>query len=558
MDYNEFVELYERISRTTKKLEKVEIIAHFFINFKGNNEWIYLLKGKVLPDYDSREIGISDQLVMKAISISYGLKLRDVQESFNKTGDWGDVAFEFSGKRKQGVLFSNKLKVDKVYNNILNIVYTEGFGAIDKKMKLIAELLSNASGNEAKYIIRTLLGDLRIGVADALIVDSLNKAFFNSEEKDLLEEKYDLCNDLSLLFDSCKKGKKGLEKIDIVPGRPMKVMLPVKVLDFEEAFRICGMPAAIEHKYDGFRMIINKQKGKINLFTRRLENVTEQFPDVVSVVERDISAESFIIDTEVVGYNPKTKKYMPFESISQRIKRKYDIDKLVEELPVEINVFDIVFFNGKNLMSLPFQERRKIIEKVVRERYFVIRPAKQLIVNDIDSAREFYNDALKIGEEGIMVKKLDAPYKQGRKIGYMVKLKPIIQDLDLVIIGAEYGTGKRAGWFTSFIVGCRDDNDEIVELGMVSSGLKEKEDEGTSYEDMTKLLKPLIIKEEGNLVRVKPKIVISVTYQNIQKSPSYSSGYALRFPRITFYRPDRSLYDIASIKDIEREVKKQR
>lgn len=560
MLYSKFAEIYDDIASTTKKLEKIEKLSVFlkYLSKEGKSEWIYLLRGKILPDYDSRELGISDQIISKVISSSYGIKEDDVTEKFKKIGDWGEIAYIFSEKRKQNVLFSKKLDVEKVFSNLLSILDIEGKGSIDRKVKTVSEILSFASANEAKYIIRTILSDLRIGIADAIVVDSINKAFFDTYEmKPILEEKFDLCNDLALLFESASKGKNALDKIDIEPGRPVKVMLAVKATDLEDAFRICGSPAAIEHKYDGFRMLINKNKGKISLFTRKLENVTKQFPDVVKATLDSVKGTDFILDCEVVGYDPKSKKYLPFEAVSQRIKRKYDIEEIIEKLPVEVNIFDVIYHNSKSFIESPFSERRKLIEKIISEKKLVIRPAVQIITSDMAEAEDFYRGALKIGEEGIMMKNLSAPYKQGRKVGYMIKLKPIVNDLDLVIVGAEYGTGKRAGWLTSFMIACRD-GDEVLEIGMVSSGLKEKEEEGTSYEEMTKLLKPLIESEEGNIVKVKPKVVVSVTYQNIQKSPSYRSGYALRFPRITAYRSDRSVFDIASIEDIEREVKKQR
>ena len=561
MQYSEFVEVYEALSGTTKKLEKSAILAEFLkkLNKKGKAEWIYLLRGRVLADYDSREFGISDQLTLKAIGSAFGIKADDVQTNFNKIGDWGKVAELYVEKRRQSVLFSKRLDVDKVFSNLKGLVSIDGKGAVERKISLISELLTSASGKEAKYIIRTLLNDLKVGVADALLIDAFDLAFFENREdmKNKLEEKYDLANDSALVFDACRKGESELEKIDIEPGRPIKAMLAVKVEDFEDAFRICGKPAAIEHKYDGFRMLINNNHGKITLFTRKLENVTLQFPDVVSAVKKNVKGDSFVLDSEVVGYDPKTKKYRPFEAISQRIKRKYEIEKIIGALPVEVNVFDVVYYNGKSLINTPFQERRKIVEKIIKEKKLVIRPAIQIVSEDEKEAQKFYENALKIGEEGIMMKKLDAPYKQGRRVGYMVKMKPITNDIDVVIVGAEYGTGKRAGWLTSYIVACREE-DKFLEVGMVSSGLKEKEEEGTSYDEMTKLLKPLIIDESGNEVKVKPKVIVSVTYQNIQKSPSYSSGYAMRFPRITHYRPDRNTNDIATLKDIAKEAGKQR
>ena len=559
MLYSEFVSLYETLAKTSKRLEKTSLLADFLKKLKHQPpEFIYLLKGRVFPDYDPREFGISDKLVTKAIGKASGLSESEILKLFRKLGDLGEIAEEFIGKRKQSTLFHSKLETKKIFENLKKLVEIEGKGAIEKKLSLISELLNSASGKEAKYIIRTLLSDLRVGVAEGILRDAISEAFF-PEDKEIvnkIESAYDLSNDYAVVFEAASKGKKALENISIIPGRPMKVMLPVKVTNIEEAFRICNKPAAIEHKYDGFRVVINKdEKGNISLFTRRLENVTKQFPDIVEIVNENIKGNSFILDSEVVGYDPITKKYKPFEAISQRIKRKYDIDKLQKELPVEINVFDILYYNNKIIANLPFIERRNLLEKIIKTERLKIRLSIQFITDSEKKALKFYKQALKSGEEGIMVKNLNAPYQPGRRVGYMIKIKPDIADLDLVIVGAEYGSGKRAGWLTSYILACKSD-DKFLEVGKASSGLKEKQESGTTYEEMTKLLKPLIVEEKGKEVKIKPKIVVSITYQNIQKSPSYSSGYALRFPRITHYRPERGIYDIATLKDLEKEVRR--
>ena len=586
MLYREFVDLYEDISKVSGRLEKIRILGEFLRKLsdeKGRSEWLYLLKGKVVADYDSRELGISRQIAFKAISISFGVKEEDVIRRFNKIGDLGKIAEEFSVKKRQGTLFSGKLDVEKGFVNLRKVMEIEGKGAVEKKLAFVSELLSMADASEAKYIVRTLLQDLRIGMADGVIKEAIASAFFDDDGRDemvlKIEEAYDLSNDYAEIFSAALNGRKGFDEIGLKPGRPINVMLAVKAENIEDAFRICGKPAAIEQKYDGFRVIISKdKKGRVELFTRRLENVTKQFPDVISAVEKNIKGDSFMLDAEIVGYDPKSKKYLPFQGISQRIKRKYDIDKVSKELPVELNVFDCVYYNGKSFLNKIFRERREIVEKIIKEEKLVIRPAVQIITDNAEEAMEFYQEALKIGEEGIMIKSLDAPYKQGRRTGYMCKLKPVVNDLDLVIVGAEYGSGKRAGWLTSYIVACLDEG-EYKEIGKVSSGLKELEGEGkntenssslslklsekvsgagTTYDEMTKMLKPLILGSEGNMVRVKPKIVVSVTYQDIQASPSYTSGYALRFPRISSYRPDRNAEEITRLWEVEKEVKTQR
>jgi DNA ligase 1 len=557
MQYKKLCELYKKVSSTTKRLEKTDILSEYLKELK-NSEFTYLLLGRVFPDYDQRELGISQQILVKAISKSFGIKTTEVMNEFKRLGDLGDVAEFLIKKRNQSFLFNTELSIEKVFQNLRKIACLEGKGAIEKKISLISELYSLASPLESKYLSRTILGNLRIGISTPTIIDAFAKAFFNGENKELIQEKYDLSNDLAEIFSASKKGKKELEQIHIVPGKPLNVMLAVKATTIEEAFEVCGKPAAIEQKYDGFRMLINKDsEGKISLFTRKLENVTKQFPDVVERVKKNIKGKSFILDSEIVGFNKKTKKYLPFESISQRIKRKYEIERLIEELPVEINVFDCLSFEGRDLIKLPFIERRKVVEKIIKEEQFKIRPAVQIITDKEDVANKFFQEALKFGEEGIMIKTLNAPYKQGRRVGYMCKLKPTANDLDLVITGAEYGTGKRSGALTSFFVACRK-QDELLEIGRVSSGLKEKEEEGLTYDQMTKILLPLIESEEKNIVKVSPSIVVMVTYQNIQPSTSYPSGFALRFPRIVRYRPDKSWKDIASLEDIQQEAKKGR
>ncbi|MGV8131033.1 MAG: ATP-dependent DNA ligase [Candidatus Pacearchaeota archaeon] len=556
MLYSDFVQLYEKLSSTTKKLEKIEILASFLPKLKGEEDLIYLLRGKVFPDYDVRELGISTQLVIKSISIASGFSISEVNSKFKLIGDLGDVSVELLKIKKQNSLFSKKLTAQHVMDSLRKISSISGTGTIDKKIAIISELLIESTFREACYIIRTLLGDLRIGVADAVLLGAINNAFFQDKNMlDKIEKTYDLINDFAQLLKLSLSGKESFEHISLIPGRPINVMLATKVSSIQEAFEICGKPAAFEHKYDGFRVIISCDGKKIKLFTRRLEEVTNQFPDIVEIVSKHVKAKSFILDAEAVGFDSKTGKYLPFESISQRIKRKYDIGELASKMPVEVKIFDVLYLNGENKLESTFIERRKLIEEVIENVPWKISISTQIITDSEKEVQKFYKDALKIGEEGIMIKNLNSSYVSGRYVGNLAKLKPDVSDLDLVIVGAEYGTGKRAGGLTSFIVACKS-GDKFLEVGKVSSGLKEKEGEGTTYNEINALLQPLIIDEDDSSVNVKPKIVVSVTYQNIQPSPTYSSGFALRFPRITHYRPERGIHDIATLEDIKKEFSK--
>jgi len=563
MQYKKLVEVYEELSSTTKRLEKIKILSKFLSYLhEDDKEVLYLLMGEIYPEYNEKKIGISNQLVIKALSKATGVNDKEVVKEWKIIGDLGLVAEKLIQKKKQSTLHSHILTTEKILANLRKLPELEGKGTVDKKISLITELLTSATPKEALYLSRTLIGDLRIGIQDSTIRESMSAAFFDSEKEasQKISSALDKTNDLVAVFEIAKKGKlKDFEKLSVQVGKPIKAMLAQKVKTIEDGFKALGKPCAIEIKYDGFRLLIHKKGKEINLFTRTLENVTKQFPEAVEYIQKYVKGNSFIIDSEVVGYNKKTKKYQPFQSISQRIKRKHDIGRLREEFPVEINVFDIIYYNNKSLIDEPFEKRTQILRKIIQNHPYKIIAAKQIITGDEKKAEEFYKMALKDNQEGVMMKNLGARYKPGRRVGHMLKIKPEERDLDLVIVGAEYGKGKRTGWFSSFILSCKDDN-KFLEIGKMGTGIKEKSAEevgGVSFEELTKKIKPLITEEHGRNVKVKPKIVVSVTYQEIQKSPTYNSGFALRFPRFTALRPDKKPDDVSTLKEIEDDYKKQ-
>ena len=561
MRYKILTEVYEQLASTTKRLEKISILSKFLQTIsEEDKDVLYLLIGRIYPEYDERRIGISEQLVIKALSKATGTETGKIVQEWKELGDLGKVAKVLTEKKKQSTLASHILTTKKVLDNLRKLPGLEGKGAVDKKMSLITELLTSAEPTEALYITRTLIGDLRIGLKDATIRDAMTNAFFNGDKaaSESIQKAIDKSNDVAEVFEIAKKGKlKPLNKVLLEVGKPIKAMLAQKAKNIEEGFEAVGKPAAIEYKYDGFRLIIHKKGDKIILFTRRLENVTKQFPEVVEYVKKYTKGQSFILDSEAVGYNKETKEYTPFQSISQRIRRKYDIEKTQKELPVEVNVFDILYYNGESLLDEPFEKRTKLISKILENHPYKIIHAKQIITGDENSASKFYKEALKSNQEGVMMKNLQSPYNPGSRVGHMLKIKPEQRDLDLVITGAEYGTGKRFGWMSSFILSCKQGK-EFLEIGKMGTGIKEKVEEGISFLELTEKLTPLIIKEKGREVSIKPHIVASITYQEIQHSPNYKSGYALRFPRLTALRPDKSTEDVATLEEVKEAYEKQK
>jgi len=577
MRYLKLAQLYEEASSTTKRLEKTKILSKFLLQLSSEDKDVmYLLMGDIYPEYDERRIGISNQLAIKAIAKATGTESSEVTKQWKKIGDLGKVSEALTKQKTQATLHNQIITTEKVITNLRKLPELEGHGTVSKKIGLITELLTSASAIEAKYLVRTLIGDLRIGMQESTIREALADAFFTNKKDAApkIQKAIDKTNDLSAVFEIAKKGKmKKLEKLNLEVGKPIKAMLAQKALTIKEGFKNVGKPCAIEFKYDGFRMIIHKQGDKVFLFTRSLENVTKQFPEVVDYILKFVKGNSFILDSEAVGFDSKTKEYQPFQNISQRIRRKYNIEDMQKKLPVEINIFDILYYEGKSFLDEPFEKRFGLIRKIITNKPYKIISSKAIISGDEKKVEFFYKKALAANQEGIMMKNLKAGYQPGRRVGHMLKIKPEEKDLDLVITGAEYGAGKRSGWMSSFILSCRGKKKgEYLEIGKMGTGIKEKlaspssskdverkeKDSEVTFDILTKKLTPLITKEKGKRVEIKPKIIISVTYQEIQKSPNYNSGWALRFPRFVALRPDKPLSEIADLKEVENDFIKQK
>jgi len=546
MDYSILVKAYKELESVSAKLKKTEILARLFSQTPSEelNKVVLLAQGLVYPKYTGLELGIATQMMIKAISKATGLKPEIIEGKFKKTGDLGLAAEECIKSKKQVTLFTKKLTVDFVFKNLQQLALVTGKGSQEKKLKIIAELLASAKPEEARYIVRTILQELRIGVAEGIIRDAIVDAFLlkegmSKEEKEKMieavEYAWNIVSDFGEVARIAKeKGVDGLKKVSVKLGRPIQVMLGEKVESIKEVLDEFKKIAA-EYKYDGTRAQCHKQGDKIWLFTRREEEVTKQFPDLVKYLKESLKANECIVEGEALAINPKTGLPLPFQVLSQRIHRKYDIEKMIKEIPVQIHLFDIVYLEGKQLFDKPFKERRKILEKIVKVMPGKVELAKQIVSDNLKELEDFYQEALNAKQEGLMLKVLDSPYVFGRHVGTMYKIKPIMETLDLVIVGATYGEGLRAKWLSSYVLACRDpDTGEFLSCGMMGTGLTEEQ-----FQLMTDALKDLIVEEKGREVKIRPKIVVEVAFQEIQKSPNYSSGYALRFPRLVRIREDK-------------------
>lgn len=550
MKYAQLVSLYQQLASTTKSLEKQALLADFIRAIPEDElkNTIYLLQGNVFPEWEEKKIGFSSRLILKAIIKATGIPQKRVEELWNKWGDLGIVAAELIQKKTQTTLFSTGLTTQKVITNLRKLAELEGQGTVERKVSVVTELLTSATPEEAKFVVKTVLQELRVGIAEGIIGGAIAQAF-NQEVKSV-EHAYHLTADYGEVALLARQKKVG--SVSMTPGKPIRSMLAILARSAQEALEALGTPVQCEYKLDGFRLQIHKKGKDITLFTRRLENVTAQFPDVVEVVKENVTADTCILDAEAVAISLKTGKYLPFQNISQRIKRKYNIAEVSKKFPVEVNLFDVLYLEGEQVIEKPQKERRKLLEKIVKEKKNCIRTTPLLIASTQKEAQAFFKESLKKGSEGIMLKKSDAPYRSGRYVGGWMKLKQVLEPLDLVIVGAEHGTGKRAGMLTSYVIACRN-GDTFLPCGMVSTGLKEKEEEGTTFRQISELITPFIISREGRTVRIKPEIVIEVGYEEIQKSPTYASGYALRFPRFLRLRTmEKEKEEANTIADLEK------
>jgi len=543
MKYSILAKTYEELEKESGKLKKVDILSKLLSKTPTDilPKVVILASGKVFPTYSELKTGVATKMMIKAISKATGISQNEIVKKFKQSGDLGLVAEACVKSKKQKVFFKKTLTVQMAFNNIQKLAGVTGVGSQEKKLNLIAELLVSSEPIEARYVVRTILETMRIGVAEGIIRDSIAKTF--NIDAETVENAWFLRADYGEIAKIAKsKGKTGLNKVKIDLGKPIVIMLGEKAPTLKEALEKYEH-LILEYKYDGMRVQIHKKNEKFWIFTRRLENVTDQFPDLLKFAKDGIKVKSCIIEGEAIGFDPKTGNPIPFQQLSRRIQRKYDIDMMVKKIPVRIYLFDIVYLNGKTLFNKPYSERREKLKKCIKIMPKKFELAHSLATKDLKKAEKFYKASLKEKQEGLMVKNLDAKYQPGRRVGYWLKVKPVMETLELVIVGAEWGKGKRSNWLSSFTLACRDpDTGHFLPVGKLGTGFTDKQ-----FQEFTKKLKNSIISEKGTELKIKPDFVVEVAYEEIQKSPKYGSGYALRFPRLQKVREDRRPEDCDTI-----------
>ncbi len=547
MRYRDLVDVYERLESLTGRLAMTDVVAGFLAGIGDDDLPTVLLhlQGTALKAGSDRELGLADNLMIRSLSQVSGASEASVKDSLRETGDLGATASDILVTKPQTTLTAEPLTLAKVQANLEKMATLAGKGSQERKRAYLAELLSMADPQEAKYLVRLVLGQLRLGVGAGIIRDAIAKAY--DVPAAAVERAYNLTTDYGRVAAVAKKdGETGLAGISLTPGKPVKVMLAQKAADVATALEGIEDPA-FEYKYDGMRVQAHKNGDDVVLFTRRLENVTCQFPDIAGEARRQVRADSAILEGEVVAIRgADDRRPRPFQDLSRRIKRKYDIERIAADIPAEANLFDLLYKDGRTLVDEPFERRRALLEQTVSPtRSF--RLAEQLRSRDRDAVESFYAEALAAGHEGVMAKNQKAPYQPGSRVGYMYKIKPVMESLDLVITGATWGEGRRAHWLGSFWLSVRDEGSgDLLAIGRMATGLTDEQ-----FAEMTARLRPLVTCQEGKDVTLLPEVVVEVAYEEIQRSPTYSSGYALRFPRLVCVRDDLGVEEADTVGRVE-------
>ncbi|HYA33691.1 MAG TPA: ATP-dependent DNA ligase [Candidatus Bathyarchaeia archaeon] len=550
MYFEELVSLFDELTVNPSRLKKTEIIARFLARAPEDDIEIVctFLTGRIFPAWDTRDIGVAGKTLIKVISNIGGKSTEEVIASYRDTGHLGLTAERLLDKKVTSSLaaFEEDLTVAELYHEFEELAAATGKGSAQKKQRMLASLLSRATPRESYYIVSLALRNLLIGSKEGVTEDAISQSF--GVPADAVRRAWMLTNDIGLVARIAKiEGISGLRALNIEPMRPVRPMLAQNVVGAREALDVMGGKAAFETKYDGARIQVHKSGPALKLFSRKMEDLTDALPDIRRALSDSIHADSVILDCETIAVDKRTGKVIPFQNVLNRIRRKYRISELSDQIPMQLRPFDILYLNGESLVDRPFVERRALLEKTVKAIDERCTPSEFKILNDPEAVNAFFKESIDAGHEGLMAKDLNADYSPGIRGRKMVKLKETLESLDLVVIAAEYGHGRKAGWITSYELAARDeDNERWAPVGRVSSGASDEQ-----LKNLTQQLKPLIIGEHGRMVDLEPQIVLEVKFNEIQKSPNYASGYALRFPRIVRVRDDKGPEDAETLERLE-------
>ena len=553
MDFSTLSEIFQRMEKTSKRIELTDILVELLKKTPKEilPNVVYLLQGIIRPNFEGVELGIAEKLAIHAISKSSGLSIKKIEDDYREGGDLGLTASNILKLKTQTTFTVEKITVERVYDTLFKIAKLEGKGSQDLKMKYISSMLNDATPIEAKFVIKILLGTLRLGVAENTVMDALAIAFTGKKEnKEEIENAYNVSSDLgkvSLVV--ATDGIEEIKKFKISLFSPIRPMLADRVKSEAEAIKKMPQLFAAEYKLDGERVQIHKQMNKIILFSRRLENITQYYPDIIENIGKSINVDEGIFEAEIVPINENTGEFLPFQELMHR-RRKYKLEKAVLQYPITVNFFDVLYFDDRNCLNLEYTKRREILEKVVKEDNFS-KLVPMLLVKNENEIEDFLENSINSGCEGLMLKTPNAGYRAGARGSNWLKLKreyrnELGDSLDLIVIGAYFGRGRRTGLYGTLLLGTYNpENDTFPSICKVGTGFTDE-----SLDQLYQILSnKVILKKNSRVVSemeadvwLEPELVLEVVASEITLSPIHktglnlvrkNSGFALRFPKFT-------------------------
>lgn len=585
MLFEETAKYYQELENTSSRLAMIDVLTEMLKKTDGEDirQAIYMTQGVLAPPFEGIEIGIADKLAIQAISRASGFDPNAITANFKKSGDLGISAEHFVENSKLKRMKSGKFTLRETFEMVYKIATTSGSGSQDSKIRMLSELIAASSPKEAKYAVRFVLGTLRLGVGDATILEALSKAFTGERAfKPELENAYNLCSDLGGIgYVLAEKGERGIKDIHVSLFKPIRPALAERLSTTEEILERMHGKCAVDTKYDGMRAQVHMDKKlrKVMIYSRRLELITNMFPDICDAALKEIDAKSAIFDGEVLAYDEVGNVFLAFQETAQR-RRKHNVSAKAGELPVFMFVFDLMMVDGVDYMDKPYHERRKKLESLLKKGG-KLRQSGMIIAQSPKDLDGYFAEAIGAGLEGIVAKGLDSRYIAGARKFSWIKLKrsykgELSDTLDLVIVGYYLGKGARAEFGFGGLLGAsyNEKKDVFETVTRIGTGFSEKQ-----LEELRTLLNKIRSKNKPARVVAKiepdfwvePRYVITVRADEITKSPMHTcgleknnegieAGYALRFPRIISdgVRADKSVEEATTTKEIIEMYKMQK
>ena len=515
--FTRLAELCRTLEATTKRNEKTRLISEFLHGLEPDEiaPAVLLVVGQVFPEFDPRTLEVGWSAMKRVLE-----------------------------KGKQTTLLRDQLSIRRVHGALSEIAITQGSRSRKLKERFLVGLISDASHDEVEILVRIILGEMRIGVNEGVMLDALAEA--SGIPLPLVRRALMLTGNLGeVALVAITQGEKGLEGIKPELFVPLKPMLAETADNPEEAIREHGGRTVFEYKFDGARVQIHCLGDEVRVYSRRLSDVTESIPDIVKLVKRFLPKVGIIVEGEITAVGPEGKP-LPFQDLMRRFTRVNDIQQVKEQIPLSLHLFDVLYIDGTLLIDEPYETRWTILSKITPKEILVERT----VTNSPREAVAFLKAAIKAGHEGLIAKRLDSHYSLGARRKDWLKLKPV-ETVDLVIVAADWGSGRRRGWLSNYHLAVRD-GDEWKVVGKTFKGLTDEE-----FRWMTKRLQAIKVGETDYTVSVRSEVIVEVAFNEVQRSPSYKSGFALRFARITRIRDDKGPKEVETLDKIRALYKKQ-